>query len=146
MCNLIPFCVCHLSYFESTEQAALGLYSLVGVCPVCTDCSCLRACWADCTSHVKSYCLFLVGAKCSLVWMRTVQDRKYDLAVTPVKYVWEARRRAHAFRKYAYSNILNIFQPKKETFQIKNSDMFSYSCSKHKLWVLVRTASMLLAK
>ena len=30
---------------------------------------------------------------------------------------------------------------KTEIFQIKNSDIFSYFCSKHRLWVLVRTAS-----
>ena len=49
-----------------------------------------------------------------------------------------------------------MLQPKKEKFQIKNSDIFhvyfSYSSSKHRLWVLVRTASseypqsMILAK
>ena len=30
---------------------------------------------------------------------------------------------------------------KTENFQTKNSDIFSYFCSKHRLWVLVRTAS-----
>ena len=30
---------------------------------------------------------------------------------------------------------------KTENFQIKDSDIFSYFCSKHRLWVLVRTAS-----
>ena len=29
-----------------------------------------------------------------------------------------------SFRKHAYSNILKILQPKKENFQIKNSDIF----------------------
>ena len=29
-----------------------------------------------------------------------------------------------ALRKHAYSNILKFLQPKKETFQIKNSDIF----------------------
>ena len=33
-----------------------------------------------------------------------------------------------------------ISPPKNETFQIKNSDVFSYFCSKHRLWVLVRIA------
>ena len=33
------------------------------------------------------------------------------------------------------------FTTKNENFQIKNSDIFSYFCSKHRLWVLVRTAS-----
>ena len=46
------------------------------------------------------------------------------------------------FRKHAYSNILKILQPKKENFQIKKIWYFSYFCSKHRLWVLVRTASL----
>ena len=29
-------------------------------------------------------------------------------------------------RKHAYSNILNILQPKNDNFQIKNSDIFFY--------------------
>ena len=33
------------------------------------------------------------------------------------------------------------FTTKNENFQRKNSDIFSYFCSKHRLWVLVRTAS-----
>ena len=41
----------------------------------------------------------------------------------------------------AYSNILKILQPKQETFQIKNSDILLCFCLKHRLWVLVRTAS-----
>ena len=44
-------------------------------------------------------------------------------------------------RKHAYSNILKILPPKTEIFQIKNSDIFSYFCSKHRLWILVITAS-----
>ena len=44
-------------------------------------------------------------------------------------------------RKHTYSNILKIFPPKNEIFQIKKSDIFSYFCSNHRLWVLDRTAS-----
>ena len=44
-------------------------------------------------------------------------------------------------RRHTYSNILNILPPKNENFQMKNSDIFSYFCSKHRLWVLVRAAS-----
>ena len=40
-------------------------------------------------------------------------------------------------REYAYSNILKIVRQKNENFQMKNSDIFSYFCSKHRLWVLV---------
>ena len=46
-----------------------------------------------------------------------------------------------SLRKHAYSNILKILPPKNENFQMKNSYIFSYFCSKHRLWVLVRTAS-----
>ena len=41
--------------------------------------------------------------------------------------------------KTPYSNVLKILQPKNENFQIKISDIFSYFCSKHRLWALVRT-------
>ena len=45
-------------------------------------------------------------------------------------------------QKQAYSNIWNISPPKIESFQIKkNSDIFSYFFSKHKLWILIRTVS-----
>ena len=44
-------------------------------------------------------------------------------------------------RKHAYSNILKISPPKTENFQIKNW-YFSYSCSKHRLWVLVSTHNL----
>ena len=44
--------------------------------------------------------------------------------------------------KHAYSNILKISPPKTESYQIKIL-IFSYFCSKHRLWVLVRTASQL---
>ena len=39
-----------------------------------------------------------------------------------------------SLQKQAYSNILKISPPKTENFQIRNSDVFSYSCSKHRLW------------
>ena len=46
-----------------------------------------------------------------------------------------------SLRKHAYSNIKKISPPKTEKNLIKNSDILSYFCSKHRLWVLVRTAS-----
>ena len=46
-----------------------------------------------------------------------------------------------SLRKHAYSNILKISPTKTESFQIKKKRYFSYFCSKHRLWVLVRTAS-----
>ena len=44
-------------------------------------------------------------------------------------------------QKHANSNILKFLSPKNENFQIKKSWYFSYFCSKHRLWVLVWTAS-----
>ena len=52
-------------------------------------------------------------------------------------YIYE---RCKTLRKNAYLNLLKILPPKNENFQMKNSDMFSYFCSKHRLWVLVSTA------
>ena len=46
-----------------------------------------------------------------------------------------------AIRKHAYSNIQIISPPNTENFEIKNCVIFSYFCSKHRLWVFVRTAS-----
>ena len=43
--------------------------------------------------------------------------------------------------KHAYSNILKILPSKNENFQIKKFWYLSYFCSKHRLWVHVRTAS-----
>ena len=45
-------------------------------------------------------------------------------------------------RKHAYSNILKMSPPKTENFQIKKLWYFSYFCTKHRLWVLIRTASL----
>ena len=37
-------------------------------------------------------------------------------------------------RKHAYSNILKIFSPKNENFEIKISDIFHMSSQTHRLW------------
>ena len=48
-----------------------------------------------------------------------------------------------SLRKHPYSNIHRKFHLKKtENFQIKNSDIFHIFAQKHRLWVLVRTASV----
>ena len=47
----------------------------------------------------------------------------------------------NSLRKHAYSNTLKILPPKNENFQVKKSYIFSYFCSKHRLWVPFRTAS-----
>ena len=41
--------------------------------------------------------------------------------------------------KLAYSNMLKIWPPKKWKFSDEKYWYFSYFCSKHRLWVLVRT-------
>ena len=47
----------------------------------------------------------------------------------------------YTLRKHAYSNILKILSPKKWKFSHKKFLYFTYFWSKHRLWVLVRTAS-----
>ena len=51
------------------------------------------------------------------------------------------RRHTPLLRKHAYSNILKILLPKNGNFQIKKLIIFNF-CTKHRLWVPVRTASM----
>ena len=46
---------------------------------------------------------------------------------TPVPVTWRASLRTTPLRKYAYSNILKIFPPKNENFEIKISDIFHIS-------------------
>ena len=43
-----------------------------------------------------------------------------------MNYSWTGKgsEQRVSLRKHAYSNILKILQPKKENFQIKNSDIF----------------------
>ena len=47
----------------------------------------------------------------------------------------------YPLRKHAFSNIKKISPPQTENFKIKKLWYFPYFCSKHRLWVLVRTAS-----
>ena len=53
---------------------------------------------------------------------------------------WELSSR-QTLQKHAYSNtgILKILPPKHEKFQTKKFWYFSYFCSRHRLWVPVRT-------
>ena len=51
------------------------------------------------------------------------------------------KKKKKTLRKHAYSKILKISPPKTESFQVKNSDNFHISAQKHRLLVLVRTAS-----
>ena len=69
-------------------------------------------------------------------------SRKYS---TPVKLQRQktlpSDMCARPLRKEAYSNILKILPPKNENFSDKNTNIFHFFCSKHRLWVLVRAAS-----
>ena len=47
----------------------------------------------------------------------------------------------YSLRKHAYLNKLKILPPKEWKSSDKKFWYFSYFCSKHRLWVLVRTAS-----
>ena len=51
-----------------------------------------------------------------------------------------------ALWKHAFSNIQKISPSKTETFQKKKIWYFSYFCSKHRLWVLIRTAWVFCSK
>ena len=43
----------------------------------------------------------------------------------------------NTLRKHAYSNTLKMLQPKKENFQIKNSDIFHIPAQKIDCWYLL---------
>ena len=53
----------------------------------------------------------------------------------------QGRNVRNHYENTAYSNILKFLQPKTGKFSDKKFKYFSYFCSKHRLWVLVRTAS-----
>ena len=66
---------------------------------------------------------------------------KWQQEELQTKHICEDIEEITSLRKNACSNILKISPSKPEIFQIKNSDIFLHFCSKHRLWVLVRTAS-----
>ena len=51
------------------------------------------------------------------------------------------RSNLYSITKTRLFKYIEISPPKIEKIHIKNSDIFSYFCSKLRLWVLVRTAS-----
>ena len=55
--------------------------------------------------------------------------------------LWGPTHRLAIITKTRLFKYLKILPPKNENFQIKKLWYFSYFCSKHRLWVLVRTAS-----
>ena len=48
----------------------------------------------------------------------------------------------HLITKTRLFKYIEMFTSKNRKFSGKNSDIFSYFCSKHRLWVLVRTVSV----
>ena len=74
----------------------------------------------------------------SYIWKRETMNL---LTCVPTKESNQAgNSHSMTLRKQAYSNILKFLPPRNEKFQIKIL-IFSYFCSKHRSWVLVRTAS-----
>ena len=68
-------------------------------------------------------------------WGSTQFAQAYICQIFRIKY-------GSALQKHAYSNILRILPPKIENVQMKNfnSGSFHIFCSKHRLWVLVKTS------
>ena len=60
----------------------------------------------------------------------------------PVKVVMVEESTWLTLGKHAYSNTLKILLPKNGNFSDKKFWYFSYFCSKHRLWVLIRTSSL----
>ena len=95
-----------------------------------------------CWSH-KSYCRFCralaqivkkMSRRCNNHRPKPTNDTKRKSKQSMTEYTY------NTLRKHACSNILKIWSPKNEKILIKNSDIFP-TCTKHRLWVLVRTAS-----
>ena len=101
---------------------------------------------------------FLVKMTCLELWLRHYRHTNCNVDKSALGHVCPAKIKislriliriftGHSLdsqtlqKKTRLSNILKSLQPKKEKFQIK-SWYFSYFCSKHRLWVVVRTASV----
>ena len=69
---------------------------------------------------------------------RRITEQIFNLRHPDKKHL---RYKHLSLRNHVYSNILNTLPPKNENFQIKQFWYSAYFCSKHRLWVLVRTAS-----
>ena len=83
----------------------------------------------DNESRLYSCLYHKIGA---LIWVATSENVPSDMF---------AKHSRSPLRKQAYSNILKNLPPKKWKFSDKNFDIFHISAQKHRLWVLVRTAS-----
>ena len=116
----VHICV-NVSFISSFEcdflQTVSAVTSRLSICHALKNCSYfLRLC--SVSSGLLAY-LFLL------------KHQPQGLALFPT----------NSLRKHAYSNIVKISPAKTQNLQIKILWYFSYFCSKHWLWVLVRTAS-----
>ena len=103
-------------------------YAHFSLLSICLCCVWLKSSW----KIIKTNCTCKVHNKSKV--------EIYGVKVLTIQ-PWVQIRICIILRKHAYSNVLKILQPKKEIFQIKKFWYFSNFCSKHKLCVLVRTAS-----
>ena len=83
--------------------------------------------------HQAPPCPLYTQHRARLVWARRTNGLKgvsnragFHYENTPIQIYWK------------------FYNPKKGNFQLKNANIFSYFCPKHRLWVLVRTASAVL--
>ena len=80
-----------------------------------------------------------------IIWFVSNIDtewRFYFKSASCIDLVYPSEYCSTPLRKHAYSNIYKI-SPKKKNWKITDKKLwyFSYFCLKHRLWVLVRTAS-----
>ena len=79
--------------------------------------------------YIATDVLYKLGCRKTLVLtlvksLYLYDGQLYELHSNTVNIKPMARRSTCTLRKHAYSNILNLLQPKTENFQIKNSDIF----------------------
>ena len=94
-------------------------------------------------SYIREQTIRCVTPTQSLTYKRAQKIRGYTYTVI-IFYGRRENQVLHFYTlpKHAYSNILKISPPKTDNFQIKTLIFLSYFCSKHRLWVLIRTALM----
>ena len=78
---------------------------------LCVSCGCPLRDFFLCFFSVRCF-IFAYSGTCLALWSPCLGRESFA-------FLWFL-----ALRKHAYSNICKILQPKKELFQIKNSDMF----------------------
>ena len=92
-----------------------------------------------CSSSFHKWCLFC--HYCFLISPSFVSFGRLCFVIVNTKTCLFKYTENFTLRKHTYSNTLKILPPKKWKFSDKRFWYFSYFCSKHRLWVFVRTAS-----